>query len=238
LRNPADAAWTHGSDPSIEGAALDLPLFDAAFVPGAPLPPPQRPLSVRRPGTATPRLRTSHDLPTAGALPLEPESDARPEREGAPALRVPPRTGPITLGPAPPADALRRAGAWIVDACLILLVDLVTLYFTLRLCGLEPAEWDLLPVAPLLAFFLMLNGGYVVLLTGSLGQTVGKMALQIEVVADGQPSVGIGRAAVRSLVALVSLVPAGLGLVWALVGDRRALHDRLAGTRVIQLTIS
>ena len=66
-----------------------------------------------------------------------------------------------------------------------------TLYFTLRLCGLSPAEWDLLPAWPLAVFFVVLNGGYVVLLTGTLGQTLGKMALRIEVVADGQR---VGRA--------------------------------------------
>jgi uncharacterized RDD family membrane protein YckC len=150
---------------------------------------------------------------------------------------VPPVAAPVTSASWQPAAPSHRAGAWVVDASLMLLVDLITLYFTLRLCGLSPSEWDVLPWWPLAAFFLVLNGGYVVLLTGTLGQTVGKMALQIEVVAeDGQP-VGIGRAAVRLAGALLSLAPAGLGFVWGFFGDRRTWHDRLAGTRVVQVSL-
>ncbi len=231
---PADSLLNRPIDRGVDAGALDLPLFGAEA--GAPLPPPQRPLSVRRPGTLTPRARLVRDTPMAGALPLEPEpvgsSSERPagrpdqaRLEGRPAL-------------AASATAERRVGAWLVDVSLMGLVDIVTLYFTLRLCGLSPAEWSTLPPWPLALFFLVINGGYVVLLTGWLGQTIGKMALQIEVVADGHASVGIGRAAVRLLGAVLSLAPVGLGFLWAFFGDRRTWHDRLTGTRVVQVTLS
>jgi uncharacterized RDD family membrane protein YckC len=232
--SPVETALSRPLDRGADAGALDLPLFDAEFAPGAPLPPPQRPLSVRRAGTLTPRARVSRDTPLAGSLPLEPDPNpALPVGASVPRSR--------TVAPAPsgcPAAPSRRAGAWVVDASLMLLVDLITLYFTLRLCGLSPAEWDVLPGWPLAVFFVVLNGGYVVLLTGTLGQTVGKMALQIEVVADGRASVGLGIAALRLAAAMLSLVAVGLGFVWAFVGDRRTWHDRIAGTRVVQVTLS
>ena len=50
---------------------------------------------------------------------------------------------------------------------------------------------------------------------------------------DGPPDVG--RAALRVVVWLALVVPAGLGLLTALISrDRRGLHDRVAGTRVVR----
>jgi uncharacterized RDD family membrane protein YckC len=168
-------------------------------------------------------------------LPLEPEPSIQTPSAAELATAAPARPRPMD---APPAGPWRRTAAGLVDGCLIILVDLLTLYFTLRVSGLEPSEWDMLPVAPLLAFFAVLNGGYVVLLTASLGQTLGKMALHLEVVADGVPTVGVGRAALRTALSLVSLMAAGLGFAWALVGDGRTMHDRLAGTRVVEASLT
>jgi len=210
-----------------DGAPLDLPLFEMER---APLPPPQRPLGVRRAGHATPRPRPTHVQPAAGVLPLEPESRAD---AGGPPASDPPRA---TVAAAPerrPATALRRLGAALVDACAVTLVNALTLYFTLRVAGLEPAAWPALPWLPVGVFFAVLNGGYTILLTATLGQTLGKMAFDVEVVADGQPAVGVARATLRTVLACVSLAPAGIGLLWILHADRRALHDRLSGTRVV-----
>jgi len=68
------------------------------------------------------------------------------------------------------------------------------------------------------------------------GQTLGKMALGIRVVtADEAQPVGIGRAGVRTLLWTLLAIPAGLGFLTALFrADRRGLHDRLAGTRVVR----
>ena len=207
-----------------DGAPLDLPLFDADR---APLRPPQRPLGVRRAGHVTPR-RPLAARPSVGVLPLEPEAPPQ-DREAAPG-----GADALPSTPQNPAGLWRRVGAWFVDVCAIALVDVLTLYFTLRVAGLEPAAWGVLPRFPLAMFFAVLNGGYVILLTATLGQTLGKMALDVEVVADGQPSVGVARATVRTLAACVSLAPAGLGLLWAFWGDHRPLHDRVSGTRVVQ----
>jgi uncharacterized RDD family membrane protein YckC len=208
------------------------------------LPPPHRPLSVRRPGAPTPRPRPKPEPVSHQELPLEPDEPVAaipgdPGAGGVPTASVTRGASAVTaVWSGPPAGALRRLASAAVDLCVMVLVDLVTLYFTLRLAGLEPAEWPILPTLPIVVFFLLLNGGYVVILTGTLGQTLGKMALQIGVVVDGRPTVGLARATLRTVAALVSLLPAGLGLVWGFVGDRRTLHDRLCGTRVIRFTVA
>jgi len=91
------------------------------------------------------------------------------------------------------------------------------------------------PKLPLLAFLFVQNCGYFVAFTVG-GQTLGKMAAGIKVVADnaGQP-LDLGRSVRRTLLCCLFAVPAGLGLLTALFSrDRRGLHDRLAGTRVVR----
>jgi uncharacterized RDD family membrane protein YckC len=97
-------------------------------------------------------------------------------------------------------------------------------------------EIVLLPPVPLLSFLLLLNGGYLAAFTAAGGQTLGKMAAGIKVVSVGEDDRIRPRAAVvRSAAYLISVLPAGLGCLPALFGpDRRAVHDRLADTRVIK----
>lgn len=218
-----------------DSAPIDLPLFEGDGPGRGALPPPQRPLSVRRPGSVTPRPRQRAETPQPSSLSFDALSEDVPR-----AVVESPQTAHDAASPhaPPPAPAARRLAAVVVDLALIVLVDVLTAYFALRLCGLEPSEWDVLPAVPLLAFFLLLNGGYFVVLTGAIGQTLGKMALQIEVVADGASVVGVGRAALRAGAALLTVLPAGIGLLWALAPDRRPLHDRLAGTRVIHVPVT
>jgi hypothetical protein len=144
-----------------ESGAIDLPLFETEFPAGAPLPPPHRPLAVRRATPVPSRLRSRASAPGPVALPLDlDEAPPQPTADVA-------ESGPDVARPAQaetpmsqrPVGFARRAAAAMVDVALLMLVDVVTIYFTLRLCGLEPREWDVLPVVPLVVFFLMLNGG-------------------------------------------------------------------------------
>ena len=65
--------------------------------------------------------------------------------------------------------------------------------------------------------------------------TIGKMAASLKVVGEDGTRVLPGQAAMRSVGYVVSLLPAGLGFVPGFFGpSRRALHDRLANTRVIR----
>jgi uncharacterized RDD family membrane protein YckC len=71
------------------------------------------------------------------------------------------------------------------------------------------------------------------------GQTIGKMAVGLRVVREVTPfdaggPVSLGQAVLRAVLTLPSVLAAGAGFLPALVGDERAIHDRLAHTRVIR----
>ena len=113
------------------------------------------------------------------------------------------------------------------------------LYFTLEICGLRFGDVRALPVVPLLAFLLILNGGYLTMFTAAGGQTIGKMAARTRVVpaaaADDPPRLRFGTAMIRVAACFVSILPAGAGFFMALFrADGRALHDAVADTRVIR----
>jgi uncharacterized RDD family membrane protein YckC len=222
-------------------SSFDLPLFRDRGAGDAPLvtPPavPRPPLSVRRSNPtggralARPQLEEPElDLEIAGAFEPEPEKDAR--------VAEPPRA------PAEPGDALPKAApralrllAAIVDAMILGAISGVVLYLTLRICGLSVKGIPLIPLAPFASFLLLIAGGYFTLFVAASGQTIGKMAAGLRVVpADGgAPRVSLGHAVLRAAAYFVSALPAGLGFLPALLGaDRRAIHDRLAATRVVK----
>lgn len=223
-----------------EGTPIDLPLFGEAGGLGA-LPPPRPPLQVRRATPAPGRLRHRPATPRPEALKLDLEAAPAP----VPVPAAPPQAAAAEREATAPvasagrmASAGQRVTAASIDLALSAALDAVVLYFTLRLCELTSNDVHLLPIVPLIAFFLVLNGGYVILLTGTLGQTLGKMVAGIEVVTDRRGGMDIGRATLRAAAAVLAIAPVGLGWVFGLVGDRRALHDRLTGTRVIQISAS
>lgn len=77
---------------------------------------------------------------------------------------------------------------------------------------------------------------YYILLLAWKGQTIGKMAVHIRVVRRDGGSLSLGQAFVRWLGYLASALPLGMGFLMALVdGERRALHDLLAGTVVVEV---
>ena len=224
-------AGSHSGGRAPSASPGDLPLF-RGDVPV--LPPPRAPLAVRR-ATPTPaRIRTRPPAPHPDQTPLlsgEHDGDAPPRAASGP----PPGEPHAGVAEWQPATAGRRAAAAAIDVGLIAIIDLVVIHFTLALCGLTFNDVHVLPVLPMAAFFLLLNGGYVVLFTGTLGQTFGKMATAIEVVPERRETMDLRRALVRGAAMLVSLLPAGIGWLAGLVGDHRGLHDRLAGTRVVRV---
>jgi uncharacterized RDD family membrane protein YckC len=211
-----------------ETASGDLPLFRG----DVPLPPPRAPLSVRKASPTPARIRARTPAPPPGATPLL-------RAVGEEAASAVPTGPPPAASPAAPdqesATAGQRAAAAGIDVCLLTLVNLAVVHFTLAVCGLTFADLGALPLAPLLAFLLTLNAGYVVFFTGLLGQTFGKMAAGIEVVPDRRERMDLRCSALRAAAMVAALLPAGLGWLAGLVGDRRGLHDRLAGTRVVRV---
>jgi uncharacterized RDD family membrane protein YckC len=68
------------------------------------------------------------------------------------------------------------------------------------------------------------------------GQTLPMKTWKLRLVStDGEP-VSLRQAALRYLLACLSLAGAGAGFVWAVFDrDRQFLHDRLAGTRIVRI---
>lgn len=238
LAAPPLAATEPATMPDLGGTIVspqptaDLPLFGAAIADDVPLitkpSRPRPPLSVRRATPELPRLRTPPpvtpmlDLGTADPSVVAPRVgiEGRPGRDME------------------AAGFLARLTASAIDLAILAAIDLVVIYFTLQICGLRLGELEILPKAPLVAFLLVQNGGYLVVFTAG-GQTLGKMAADIRVVsARPNSSLDLGRSMLRTLVWLVLAVPAGLGFLSALFSrDRRGLHDRCAGTRVVRASM-
>jgi uncharacterized RDD family membrane protein YckC len=131
----------------------------------------------------------------------------------------------------------RRAAAGLTDLVILFAIDLIVLYSTLRMAGLAMNDWSQLPPVPMLAFLVLLKLSYFVGFTAACGQTIGKMAAHIRVVSDDAP-LDPGRAIRRTLMSAVSLVAFGAGFIPALLDpDHRALHDRVARTRVVELPL-
>jgi uncharacterized RDD family membrane protein YckC len=145
-----------------------------------------------------------------------------------------------------------RAIAALVDLAFLAIVDFTVIHFTLRLTGVTLAEVQRLPLAPLGGFLALLNGGYLTMFTAASGQTIGKMATGLKVVPASYAAAGeagrlgapggesqavpFGHAVLRAILWLLTIVPFGIGALPALLtDDRRALHDRLADTRVIKV---
>jgi uncharacterized RDD family membrane protein YckC len=220
--------------------AADLPLFtDRIADDQAPLvtPPavPRQPLSVRRTNPGV-RPRPRHPLPDDLSLDLA----AGPDGIEPADLRERPAGEDDEPIAGTAAGIARRFGAGLIDLSILGAIDGGVVYLTLRACELAPGQWPLLPLMPLGAFLLLLCGGYFVLFTAAGGQTVGKMATRIRVVAapagggDGIPRVSFGTALVRAVASLGSVLALGAGFVpiW-FSADRRAFHDRVAETRVV-----
>ncbi len=211
---------------SQSGARQALPLFGDPMLDDEPLitkpSPPRTPLAVRRATPEVSKLRA--EQPRTPVLDLVPDPDH--ERTAlSPGARDEPE----------PAALSARLAAVAIDLIVLAAIDAAVVYFTAEICGLAARDLDVLPRAPLLAFLLVQNGGYLVAFTAG-GQTLGKMAAGIKVVpTQADESLDLGRSLLRTVVWAALAVPAGLGFVTALFGrDRRGLHDLCAGTRVVR----
>ena len=158
------------------------------------------------------------------------------ERVVAPAVPHAP-VGACEPAPLPsPCPAGARAAAAAVDVAILATIDVLVVYFTLRMSGLAGDEWRLLPPVPLVLFLMMLKLSYFAGFTAVGGQTIGKMAARIRVVGEDRAGIGPAQALQRTAAAGAALITLGGTFVPALLGrDRLAVHDRLAHTRVIAL---
>jgi uncharacterized RDD family membrane protein YckC len=214
---PAAGAAPAGED---EGAE-DLPLF-------APRPA-GTPLAVRRPGAEVPKARrttTRPVRPNEPALPL-----------GGTVAAVVDEWQKVARSRTPQVAGLgRRLLAAAIDIVLLLAVHAGVVWLTLRLAGLSPTleDFRVIPPVPMAAFLLVLTFLYLTGFTVGSGQSIGKMLVGIRVTGDDGRGVDITGAVVRALGCIGAIATLGLFFIPALFGpERRALHDRMAGTRVV-----
>jgi uncharacterized RDD family membrane protein YckC len=224
----------------------DLPLFGPPIPDDEPLikkaSPPRQPLAVRRATPEIPRVRTEQartasldltlDLEPAATMPVMPSEPAPQESWGG-------EHGEADEDVAQDAGVGARLMAVVVDLTILAVIDAVVIYLTMQICAIGVEDLGLLPKGPLIAFLFVQNGGYLVAFTAG-GQTLGKMVAGIRVVPSSgdEVSLDLGHAFVRTLMWVVLAVPAGLGFLTALLSrDRRGLHDRFAGTRVVRSAV-
>jgi len=220
-----------------EGDDLDLPPFSAAASrddeadPNAlpfddvPLLPPRAarmPLAVRRASPEIPRNRPRTTRPVRMETPLAFEPAAEAVETVASLMQA-------------PALAV-RVGAGVIDLVLLAGIDAAVLFLTLRIAGLQTTLDDLrvIPVVPVVGFLALLAFGYVAAFTVAGGQTIGKMVLKLRVIGDDGRPIDAAGGVLRAVGCM--LVPATLGLSYVpalFSADHRAVHDRLAGTRVV-----
>ena len=227
-RRDTIAGEGHRATPGAAGAQEGQPLATSSSLPLFPLesgesgqaePAPRALLGVRRPTPALPRVRSRPPRrKMESRLSFESARDVRGGSEVSPRV-------------APP---LTRLAAGLVDVGLMVSLDAVVVVLTLRLAGLDVGSLGAVPLVPLAAFLILLNAGYVVVLTLAGGQTFGKMVFGVRVVDQTGRRVTTSVALLRAIAYLVSVLPLGLGIVWMFLdSERRALHDRVAGTRVL-----
>jgi uncharacterized RDD family membrane protein YckC len=251
--DPAEDPWTAPSSSSATAdpgatrsrgtvdvaapSSPELPLFGPPIPDDEPLitraSPPRAPLAVRRATLDVPRVRT--DAPRIAALDFAADdapATTLPSSERAPA---PIWADDADADAAPDAGVAARFVAVVIDLVILAAIDVVVIYFTMQICGVSTADLGVIPKGPLIAFLLVQNGGYLVAFTAG-GQTLGKMAAGIRVVAaQSDAELDLGRAFLRTFMWVLLAVPAGLGFVTAVISrDHRGLHDRFAGTRVVR----
>lgn len=210
------------------GAADDgaLPFDDGPIVP----PPAARPpLAVRRSTPEVPRNRPRTTRPVrVDSLDLEPAAKSAAASQAA-ADTV------ASLMEMPSLGA--RLGAGLIDVLLLAGIDAVVVYLTLRVTGLQNTLDDLrvLSPVPFVGFLATLAFGYVAAFTVAGGQTIGKMVLSLRVIGDDGRPVDAAGGMLRALGCMLVPITLGLSYLPALfTSDHRAIHDRLAGTRVVQ----
>jgi uncharacterized RDD family membrane protein YckC len=234
----ADLERILGAPNPRESAATELPLFLSPTTEDTPLitkpSPPRPPLAVRRSTPEVPRARGGPPRTANLDFALDLDGSAAPQARVAPFehAQVHERLAPDAG--AEDGGLGARAVAVAIDLLVLGAIDAVVIYFTMQICGVTFPEFGIIPKGPLVAFLVVQNVGYLVAFTAG-GQTLGKMATGIKVVATDAGSIDVGQALKRTVAWLLLAIPAGLGFLTAFLSrDHRGLHDRFAGTRVVR----
>lgn len=127
-----------------------------------------------------------------------------------------------------------RAGAFLVDAAVPLVILVGGLVVAAAMSALSDALWVLVLLLAYGASFAFVVWNLVQ--QGSTGQTIGKRTLGIRLLreADGRP-VGAGLSIGRYLLHVVDQIPCYVGYLWPLWDRKRqTFADKIVGTVVVK----
>jgi uncharacterized RDD family membrane protein YckC len=133
----------------------------------------------------------------------------------------------------PPAGLLRRLAAFVYDILLLAAILFIAAFVALLFSGGEAIS----PGNPWYQTYLfILSYIFYAWFWTRGGQTLGMRAWRLRVESmDGGP-VNLGQALLRFMAGLVTVMTAGLAMLWMLVDkEKRTLHDRFSDTRVVLL---
>lgn len=233
--------------------AADPPVHAAAHAQAMPDPVAALPAPAPAPSAA--RAAAPAAAPAMAIVPPPRREAPRPSSRppAAPSTRdprsMPPR--PVAVGPtgtaslaAPATEAGFgvRLVAGVIDLAIVsaiqaLLLAPVARHWWSRELPATPAEVPYFPILVSLAMVpvaLVLGAAYYAFFWGLKGATPGKRVLGLTVAAeDGTTPIGMSRATLRVLGYLASGLLLGIGFLMIAFGGT-ALHDRIAGTRVVR----
>ncbi|MEO1957187.1 MAG: RDD family protein [Methylophilaceae bacterium] len=123
-------------------------------------------------------------------------------------------------------------------ACLYELLSLVAIWLlcTAIFLGLFGHEDTALKHLCLQIVLWVMTGAYFIICWMRTGQTLAAQAWKIRLVDSGGATLGTSQAAIRYVLASISLLVFGLGYLWALVDKEHLfLHDRMLKTHFIKV---
>jgi uncharacterized RDD family membrane protein YckC len=134
--------------------------------------------------------------------------------------------------PYPNASMIRRLAAILYDTFLVVAVWMISTTLLIALVSngdaMDGWPYQLFLYVEMLAFYYVF--------WRIKGQTLGMQVWKIRAVTDASGGMDATHCLSRFLLATLTLVPLGLGLLWMLIDrDRLALYDRWSKTRIIYL---
>lgn len=134
----------------------------------------------------------------------------------------------------------RRSVAWLVDLVLIAVILFAVMAVLGNLFPNDPAGSDGGASGAIGALaMLILPGAYFISFDSRSGQSPGRRVAKLRLAAlDGRERLGLRAAVNRALWRYVSLLPCGIGCLWALGRDRRTWHDILSKCVVVPVDAS
>ena len=133
------------------------------------------------------------------------------------------------------AGIWRRLAALMYESVLVFAIVFVAGYLFIALTQETPSGW-LRPV--FYAYLLLVCGAYFAFCWVRTGQTLAQKTWGLRLTRIDGSLLGPGRAILRFLLGLAS-IGSGIGLLWAAFDpDGQFLHDRLAGSRLVDYDVN